>query len=504
MSEKNKQSNLPADPEKTANPEAEAEKKHPSPAPQPGERSTKASVEPSHDKAKKPPKTSEQGTGQKSETYSNTAGAERHALSQSPAAPEKTGSAAKRGNGLPLLALIAGAVAIALAGYTYQQFRESRQAVEKTLARAQRTENNLEALNEKVADLKSTIATTTQTLDESTVKRMIAAASASAEKPVPDEAEIKRLITKELDEQEAAYRLTEKQVQAMIDETLRDYERNDGAKTAYAAQSETVSRREEAVKNALSALDAHAERLKQTLTVKAQALDSELRQTAEASDASVLTAPLTLAAIASQGGDYRSAARYLALALSAYDNDHLNQAPYLVFKTRIAKAKNTLERLAEENDRAAVLAALGTEVANWPFRAANVKNKLTSAPQHERNGLTARIEQAGRDILSKAFTVSKNDATGLFWINTNQHLQGIVRESVRLDLAYARNLAMRHDDKAIRRAATTLKKRISRYFDTQNDSVKGALEQLDRVTQVPGEAPDLAALAQAVEKALKE
>ena len=504
MSEKNEQDNPPSSvkgqkaavkPDKETAATSPAQRAKPLPAEGP----EKATASPANDKKKSPAA----GTKAEKAPEARPSGRntnERHTTS---GAPAQTALVPRNGNRLALPALIVAVVAIAVAGYNHTQLRQVQQAMEQTFARTQRGENQIAALDKTVATLKSTVANSARGLDKSTVTRMIAAAVDN--KATPNASDIEAMIAEQLAEREPIHRLTDEQLRTMIDQRLSDYERSSGAaQTAHSERIAALQTSEAAVKNALTALDAHSAQLKKTLTAQAETLGGKLRQTVDAPDPAVLSDALNFASIATQSGNYRTAARYLAQALSAYDSHNLNRAPYAAFKARIAAAKDALEALAEQENGAAMMADLGAEVANWPFRSGNTENEIASTARSGQNGFLATMERAGKTILGKAFTVTRNDATGLTWINADKRLQGIVRENVRLDLAYARALAMRHDSEALSNAVTALKRRIVRYFDSRDDTVKTALDRLDQATRSIGGAPDIAALADALGKAAGE
>lgn len=504
MSEKN-QDNHPAARKKAEKAEAGPEKNHP------GKENTgtaRTSVNPSSDNIKTPVDARNAKTAEK-DAKTQPSGINAGGRHTNSGAPVQTASEQRSWSKLALLALIVALIGTTIASYSYNQLRQTQKVIEKIAVRTKNLEDKINLRDKKIATLESTIENAAHGLDESTVRSMIAAAvSNAADQPTPDDSDIEAMIASKLKEQEPGQRLTSEQVQTLIDQRLINYEQNIAqADTAFSAQIETLRKSTDAANDAQTSLDQHGEQLRQALAAEAAALGDKLRHALNAPDSAVLSDTLNFASIAAQNGDYHMAARYLAQALSAYDSHHLNQAPYAAFKARIAEAKEALDELAEQRSSGAILAALGAKVASWPFRPGNTENEVTSAAQNQQNednGFVATMERAGKSILGRAFTVTRNDATGLAWINADKRLQGIIRENVRLDIAYARALAMLHDNEALKNAVVALEKRIVNYFDTRSDPVKTALAQLDQAARVDVEVPDIATLADAIKKAAGE
>ena len=96
------------------------------------------------------------------------------------------------------------------------------------------------------------------------------------------------------------------------------------------------------------------------------------------------------------------------------------------------------------------------------------------------------------------------DDAGLTWIQANDALQIILKENLRLDLAYARNALQLHDQAAYAATADRLHAEIERLFDVNNDNVVAALATLEALKNSGGNAPDIAALIEKLEQAAKE
>ena len=96
------------------------------------------------------------------------------------------------------------------------------------------------------------------------------------------------------------------------------------------------------------------------------------------------------------------------------------------------------------------------------------------------------------------------DDAGLTWIQANDALQIILKENLRLDLAYARNALQLHDQAAYAATADRLHGDIERLFDVNNDKVASALATLEALKTRSSNAPDIAALIEKLEQAAKE
>ena len=114
------------------------------------------------------------------------------------------------------------------------------------------------------------------------------------------------------------------------------------------------------------------------------------------------------------------------------------------------------------------------------------------------------MKGVGQNILAKTVTVTKIDDAGLTWIQTNEALQIILKENLRLDLAYARNALQLHDQAAYAATADRLHGEIERLFDSSNNNVAAALATLEQLKTSNGNAPDIAALTEKLEQAAKE
>ena len=213
---------------------------------------------------------------------------------------------------------------------------------------------------------------------------------------------------------------------------------------------------------------------------------------------------LKMAQIAANDGNYNAAKAYLEQAGATYTLFNLGQSNYAQYQDELAKLRSDYAVLAAQATPAAQIDAIITTLPAWPYKNVNPLNLLSPKAETKAADWKDRLKGVGANILDKTITVSKIDDAGLAWIQTNDALQIILKENLRLDLAYARNALQLHDQAAYAATADRLHSDIERLFDVNNDNVAAALATLEALKNSGGNAPDIAALIEKLEQAAKE
>ena len=170
----------------------------------------------------------------------------------------------------------------------------------------------------------------------------------------------------------------------------------------------------------------------------------------------------------------------------------------------MAKLRSDYAVLAAQATPAAQIDAIIATLPAWPYKNVNPLNLLAPKAEAKAADWKDRLKGVGANILDKTITVSKIDDAGLTWIQTNEALQIILKENLRLDLAYARNALQLHDQAAYAATADRLHGDIERLFDVDNDNVAAALATLEALKTRGNNAPDIAALIEKLEQAATE
>jgi hypothetical protein len=208
-----------------------------------------------------------------------------------------------------------------------------------------------------------------------------------------------------------------------------------------------------------------------------------------------------MAQIAANDGNYNAAKAYLEQAGATYTLFNLGQSNYAQYQDELAKLRSDYAVLAAQATPAAQIDAIITTLPAWPYK--NV-DPLAHEETVKAADWKERLKGIGADILKKTITVREIDDAGLTWIQANDALQIILKENLRLDLAYARNALQLHDQAAYAATADRLHSDIERLFDVNNDNVAAALATLEALKNSGGNAPDIAALIEKLEQAAKE
>lgn len=404
-------------------------------------------------------------------------------LEHQPAAP-------KNGRGLALLALL---VSIATAGagiYALKQFSDSYDRAFTLQAKAQESALQHFASTGQVDDLTLRVealnkqAQVLNNLD-STINTAIAANQLS-------EDQIAALV--------AANSINREQAESLIKQALATFAQGE-TKIDLSKEIAAVEKSEAAVKAAVQQIDDKAQTFAREIDEKRVLIEHALAQSNNSINPFPLINALKMAQIAANDGNYNAAKAYLEQAGATYTLFNLGQSNYAQYQDELAKLRSDYAVLAAQATPAAQIDAIINTLPAWPY-------KNVDPLAHEETVKAAdwkdRLKGIGADILKKTITVREIDDAGLTWIQANDALQIILKENLRLDLAYARNALQLHDQAAYAATADRLRSDIERLFDVNNDNVAAALATLESLKNSGGNAPDIAALIEKLEQAAKE
>ena len=211
-----------------------------------------------------------------------------------------------------------------------------------------------------------------------------------------------------------------------------------------------------------------------------------------------------MAQIAANDGNYSAAKAYLDQAGATFTLFNLGQSNYAAYQDELTKLRTQYAVLAAQATPAAQIDAIIATLPAWPYKNVDPVNLLAPKEDAQAADWKDRLKGVGQNILAKTVTVTKIDDAGLTWIQTNEALQIILKENLRLDLAYARNALQLHDQAAYAATADRLRGEIERLFDSSNNNVAAALATLEQLKTGNSNAPDIAALTEKLEQAAKE
>ncbi|WP_314910078.1 uroporphyrinogen-III C-methyltransferase [Cardiobacterium hominis] len=404
-------------------------------------------------------------------------------LEHQPAAP-------KNGRGLALLALL---VSIATAGagiYALKQFSDSYDRAFTLQAKAQESALQHFASTGQVDDLTLRVealnkqAQVLNNLD-STINTAIAANQLS-------EDQIAALV--------AANSINREQAESLIKQALATFAQGE-TKIDLSKEIAAVEKSEAAAKAAVQQIDDKAQTFAREIDEKRVLIEHALAQSNNSINPFPLINALKMAQIAANDGNYNAAKAYLEQAGATYTLFNLGQSNYAQYQDELAKLRSDYAVLAAQATPAAQIDAIIATLPAWPYK--NV-DPLAHEETVKAADWKERLKGIGADILKKTITVREIDDAGLTWIQANDALQIILKENVRLDLAYARNALQLHDQAAYAATADRLHSDIERLFDVNNDNVAAALATLESLKNSGGNAPDIAALIEKLEQAAKE
>ena len=404
-------------------------------------------------------------------------------LEHQPAAP-------KNGRGLALLALL---VSIATAGagiYALKQFSDSYDRAFTLQAKAQESALQHFASTGQVDDLTLRVEALnkqTQVLNnlDSTINTAIAANQLS-------EDQIAALVT--------ANSINREQAESLIKQALATFAQGE-TKIDLSKEIAAVEKSEAAAKAAVQQIDDKAQTFAREIDEKRVLIEHALAQSNNSINPFPLINALKMAQIAANDGNYNAAKAYLEQAGATYTLFNLGQSNYAQYQDELAKLRSDYAVLAAQATPAAQIDAIITTLPAWPYK--NV-DPLAHEETVKAADWKERLKGIGADILKKTITVREIDDAGLTWIQANDALQIILKENLRLDLAYARNALQLHDQAAYAATADRLHSDIERLFDANNDNVAAALATLESLKNSGGNAPDIAALIEKLEQAAKE
>ena len=390
--------------------------------------------------------------------------------------------APKSGRGLALLALL---VSVATAGgcfYTLKQLAENGDRALALQAKTQETAlqnfatvGQLDELTLHLDNLEKQ----TQALNnlDSTIDAAVAARQTSDE-------QIAAIV--------AANSISREQAESLIKQELATFAQGE-TKIDLSKEIAAVQSSEAAAKAAVQQIDE-----------KRVLIEHALAQNNSSANPYPLINALKMAQIAANDGNYNAAKAYLDQAGATFTLFNLGQSNYAAYQDELTKLRTQYAVLAAQATPAAQIDAIIATLPAWPYKNVDPVNLLAPKEDAQAADWKDRLKGVGQNILAKTVTVTKIDDAGLTWIQTNEALQIILKENLRLDLAYARNALQLHDQAAYAATADRLHGEIERLFDSSNNNVAAALATLEQLKTSNSNAPDIAALTEKLEQAAKE
>ncbi|MDO4643579.1 MAG: uroporphyrinogen-III C-methyltransferase, partial [Cardiobacteriaceae bacterium] len=265
-----------------------------------------------------------------------------------------------------------------------------------------------------------------------------------------------------------------------------------------------VQKSEANARAALKEIEEKSKNIDQNLEEKRLLIEHALAQSSNSINPYPLINALKMAQIAAQDGNYQAAQAYLGQASNTFTLFNLNQSNYAQYQEALIKLRTEYSVLAAQAAPTTKIDNIIKSLASWPYKNTNPLNLLSPQKENKPADWKARLKGVGQNILEKTVTVTKIDDAGLTWIKTNETLQTILKENLRLDLAYARNALQLHDYTTYSATADQLRSQIERLFDTENTDVATALTTLENLKDSGEQIPDINGLISKIEQTAKE
>ncbi|TGA64404.1 VESA1 domain-containing protein [Dichelobacter nodosus] len=397
------------------------------------------------------------------------------------------GESSKKKGPCAFLTFLLAFLALAAAGYheyQWQQMRANQQTFQSD------SEKNIDAL-------KNTVAQFDQGLDKAQVSHLIAEAIKALPLP-PSEQEIGVFVEQKMKEQAEH---TIKQAHSVAQESVAEFARTHDLNDIRATQASTEAKVQEAV----DAFQHTATTAKESFTALADQATKQFTNLTQQAHPQPLIDALALADAAYQHNDYFAAAQFLNQALYRFEALNLMQTPFAAFKEPITAAQTQLASLIKaDQERAQQLIALTESVDSWSFKSFEPVQVTMEDEASDETNLMSQAEQWGKQLLSKAVVIHKNDLSAAERVPANKAQRAIIRETIRLDVAYLRNAAMLHDRVGAKMAADDLTALITRYFAANDEAVQSALSVLSQFGADEPQPLEITTIIKAVKEAAGE
>lgn len=419
--------------------------------------------------------------------------------------PSPKQSEKKKDSKLTLLALLIALASVGLSIYSIVQNQKQPSidigSIEKTAAAAEQqalaAEKRSNDIAQTVEALQNHVANQAQSLDKAEVSQLIANALSDYAKT---QAKPNNLSREDVEKMISSAALAQQtgtpspELTQLLTQIRQQSEEAQNTLTQLNTRSNEIA----------AQLNNQAQTLAQQLNTQVQQLSSHLTTTIESRpNAQALINALLLANIAIQDGHYLTADKYLSMAEQAFTTDHLNNTALANYQSQISELKSAVSKLAGQGDPIADINNIINTIPAWPMKQSNhSQTKPTKANDTQNQTALQTAENIGTRILHRTFTIVHNDDSGLAWINAHPDLQILIRENVRLDLAFARNALQLRDMDSYKNTIDALIPRIKQYFDDNNDTVKNAINGLEKLsTRNTDELPDIATLIKNIQQA---
>ena len=291
----------------------------------------------------------------------------------------------------------------------------------------------------------------------------------------------------------AQHSISREQVESLIKQELAGFAQGE-TKIDLSKEIAAVQQSEAAAKAAVQQIDE-----------KRVLIEHALAQNNNSANPYPLLNALKMAKIAASEGNYTAAKAYLDQAGETYTLFNLNGTAYAKYQNALTELRTEYGILAVKPAPAAEIEAIIATLPKWPYKNVSAVNLLAAKEQTTPADWQDKLKDAGQNILEKTITVVKIDDAGTAWIQTNDALQIILQENLRLNLAFARNALQLHDQAGYNNIAKEIYAQIERLYDTANSDVAAALATLEKLEgSDDNKAPDIGTLIEQIEKAAKE
>ncbi|SUO96552.1 uroporphyrinogen-III C-methyltransferase [Suttonella ornithocola] len=475
MSEKNseKLDNKPTDPKKTDNNKSQT-----------NSTSTPAQNKPTTPIENKPSKPLE--NNKNSSATTNTLSSSTSQKNSANKAPPS-----HSGKGIALLALLISLASAGAVWYGYSHSNLTQQSNNRIEKQATEAELRVVEVEKTVSELQKHIANNAQGLDKAEVSTLITNALQDFAKNqsannAGDEQTLKTYIDQkiaELDTNEKNSGFSEEQVQGFIKQALLNFSENNGdSKIDLSEELATIEKAHTEVQQALQTLHQHSQQVEQMLNQKAQTLAGQLETHVEPqTNPNLLINSLTLANIALENSNFEIAEKYLQQAEQTFSIFHLDNEHYSGYLPQIKTLREQVVQLASQSSPIIKIDGVIASIADWSFKQTHHSQSQQKTESENHKSWLDTVKNVGDKIIDKTFKVVHNDDSNLTWINTHPDIQTLIRENVRLDLAFARNALQLHDEESYQRTINNLIPRIQQYFNLEDENVNKSITTLEEL-----------------------
>ena len=389
----------------------------------------------------------------------------------------------KKGGFFSFLTFLIAAAAAGGCGYFYWQFFMQQPTLIQSLQAARAAETSAISTEKRLVDAEKNL---------KALGDLVAQSSQGL-----DKAEISSLISQSLtDYSKSQNPAIERQLRAYVDEKFNSVISADEVNNV--VNNAIASLKLDEKPSDVVALEAQGKLLQQQLVSQAQNLAAQLQQLQQNINQSIpknLPTTLTLAAIAAQNGQFKAADKYLQEASKYPEADR--------FGNEFNSLRQSLASMPDNTILINEIQTASKNVANWKIKQSTNHAKAAEEKDLKGENFKETAKNIGNRILHNTFKIVHNDEAGIVWVENHPELQELLKQSIKINLAFAQNAVLMSNYEAYKLGLNQSIEAIKTYFDTSDEEVAKALELLEKANQRANpQVPDIAGFASSVRQVL--